>query len=54
LTDGENELNSLGYLLLKQGKKEEALKIFQSTTISILNLLMLLQAWEKDIAKRVI
>lgn len=29
LTDNENELNSLGYLLLKQGKKEEALKIFK-------------------------
>jgi len=29
LTDGENELNSLAHLLLKQGKKEEALKIFQ-------------------------
>ncbi len=26
---GENELNSLGYLLLRQQKKEEALKIFQ-------------------------
>jgi hypothetical protein len=26
---GEYELNSLGYLLLKQGKKKEALKIFQ-------------------------
>jgi thiol-disulfide isomerase/thioredoxin len=25
----ENELNSLGYLLLKQGKKKEALRIFQ-------------------------
>ncbi|MGB4846096.1 MAG: hypothetical protein WBP16_16635, partial [Ferruginibacter sp.] len=25
----ENELNSLGYLLLKQGKKEDASKIFQ-------------------------
>ena len=29
LTDGENELNSLAHLLLDQGKKEEALKIFQ-------------------------
>jgi hypothetical protein len=29
LVSGENELNSLGYLLLKQGKKKEALKIFQ-------------------------
>ena len=29
LTNNENELNSLAYLLLKQGKKEEALKIFQ-------------------------
>jgi len=29
LTDNENELNSLAYLLLKQGRKEEALKIFQ-------------------------
>jgi hypothetical protein len=29
LVGSENELNSLGYLLLKQGKKEEALKIFQ-------------------------
>jgi tetratricopeptide (TPR) repeat protein len=28
LVSGESELNSLGYLLLKQGKKEEALKIF--------------------------
>jgi tetratricopeptide (TPR) repeat protein len=27
--DNENELNGLGYLLLNQGKKEEALKIFQ-------------------------
>lgn len=25
----ENELNSLGYLLLKQGRKKEALKVFQ-------------------------
>ena len=29
LTDGEHELNSLAYLLAKQGKKEEALKVFQ-------------------------
>ena len=29
ITAGENELNSLAYLLLKQGKKEEALKVFQ-------------------------
>jgi len=29
LTNGENELNSLAHLLLAQGKKEEALKIFQ-------------------------
>jgi tetratricopeptide (TPR) repeat protein len=29
LVGGENELNSLGYLWLKNGKKEEALKIFQ-------------------------
>lgn len=29
LTDNENELNSLAYLLLKLGKSEEALKIFQ-------------------------
>jgi len=29
LTEGEHELNSLAYLLLKQGKNEEALKIFQ-------------------------
>lgn len=29
LTGNENELNSLGYLLLKQNKKEEALRIFQ-------------------------
>lgn len=29
LTDNENELNSLGYLLLGQDKKKEALKIFQ-------------------------
>lgn len=29
LADGENELNSLAHLLLSQGKKEEALKIFQ-------------------------
>lgn len=29
LVNGENELNSLAYLLLKQGKKKEALKIFQ-------------------------
>ena len=29
LADNENELNSLAYLLLKQGRKEEALKIFQ-------------------------
>lgn len=29
LTEGEYELNSLAYLLAKQGKKEEALKIFQ-------------------------
>jgi tetratricopeptide (TPR) repeat protein len=29
LTDNEHELNSLAYLLLNQGKKEEALKIFQ-------------------------
>jgi thiol-disulfide isomerase/thioredoxin len=29
LTDNENELNSLAYLLMKQEKKEEALKIFQ-------------------------
>lgn len=29
LVSGENELNSLGYLLLKQGKKKEALRIFQ-------------------------
>ncbi len=28
-TDGENELNSLAHLLLEQGKKEEALRIFQ-------------------------
>ncbi|HEY6505963.1 MAG TPA: tetratricopeptide repeat protein, partial [Chitinophagaceae bacterium] len=30
LVGGENELNSLGYLLLKQGKREEALKVFQA------------------------
>lgn len=29
LVNDENELNSLGYLLLKQDKKKEALKIFQ-------------------------
>ncbi|MBL7739457.1 MAG: hypothetical protein JNK14_09565 [Chitinophagaceae bacterium] len=29
LVGGENELNSLGYLLLKQDKKEAALKLFQ-------------------------
>jgi tetratricopeptide (TPR) repeat protein len=29
LVANEHELNSLGYLLLKQGKKKEALKIFQ-------------------------
>ena len=29
LTEGEHELNSLAYLLAKQGMKEEALKIFQ-------------------------
>jgi hypothetical protein len=29
LVSGEHELNSLGYLLLKQGRKKEALKIFQ-------------------------
>ena len=29
LTNNENELNSLGYLLLAQGKKEEASKVFQ-------------------------
>jgi len=29
LTDGEYELNSLAHLLLHQGKKDEALKIFQ-------------------------
>ena len=29
LTDGEYELNSLAHLLLQQGQKEEALKIFQ-------------------------
>lgn len=29
LVGNERELNSLGYLLLRQGKKEEALKIFQ-------------------------
>ncbi|MDZ4794489.1 MAG: tetratricopeptide repeat protein [Bacteroidota bacterium] len=29
LVNDENELNSLGYLLLKQGQKKEALKIFQ-------------------------
>jgi len=29
LVGGENELNSLGYLWLKQEKKQEALKIFQ-------------------------
>lgn len=28
-TKSENELNSLGYLLLKQGMKKEALKVFQ-------------------------
>lgn len=33
LTGGENELNSLGYLLLKQSKKEEALRIFQVNSI---------------------
>ncbi len=27
--EGEHELNSLAYLLMKQGKKEEALKLFQ-------------------------
>lgn len=30
LISGENELNNLGYVLLKQGRKEEALKIFQA------------------------
>jgi tetratricopeptide (TPR) repeat protein len=30
LADGENELNSLAHLLLKQGRSEEALKIFQA------------------------
>ena len=29
LVSGENELNSLAYLLLKQGMKKEALKLFQ-------------------------
>ena len=29
LVSGEYEMNSLGYLLLKQGKKKEAVKIFQ-------------------------
>ncbi len=29
LVSGEYELNSLGYLLVRQGRKEEALKIFQ-------------------------
>ncbi len=29
LVAGENELNSLGYLLLRQNKKKEALKLFQ-------------------------
>jgi tetratricopeptide (TPR) repeat protein len=29
MTDGENELNSLAHLLLRQGNKEVALKIFQ-------------------------
>jgi thiol-disulfide isomerase/thioredoxin len=29
LVAGENELNSLGYLLLKQGKKKEALQVFR-------------------------
>jgi len=29
LVTNEHELNSLGYLLLKQGKKKEALKVFQ-------------------------
>jgi len=28
LVSGENELNALGYVWLKQGRKEEALKIF--------------------------
>ena len=30
LVSGENELNSLAYLLLKQGMKKEALKLFQA------------------------
>ena len=30
LVSDEHELNSLGYLLMKQGKKKEALKIFQA------------------------
>jgi tetratricopeptide (TPR) repeat protein len=30
LVTNENELNSLGYVLLKQGKKKDALKIFQA------------------------
>lgn len=30
LVNGENELNSLAYLLLKQGMKKEALKLFQA------------------------
>ena len=29
LSEGEHELNNLAYLLAKQGKKEEALKLFQ-------------------------
>jgi len=30
LVNNENELNSLGYVLLKQGKKKDALRIFQA------------------------
>lgn len=33
LVAGERELNSLGYVLLKQGKKAEALRIFQVNAI---------------------
>lgn len=33
MVTGERELNSLGYVLLEQGKKAEALKIFQVNAI---------------------
>lgn len=32
LVEGEHELNSLGYVLLKQGKKEEAIAVFRINT----------------------